>query len=358
MRNLKRGDVGHDVAEWQVILGITSDGVFGAQTEAATKAWQQAHGLTADGIVGPASRQTAGIDQKPTFKPPPILLRGIDVSPVQGKVPWAAVAAAGIKFAMVRCIVGNERPDRSFRSSIFEAKANGIAAGGYCFLYPLPHLSARGQAQQHVRALEMCGGLDGELRPMADLEWPPPFEYHKNPDGTKFLFNVWKKWGCTKEQIAEFFLTYLDETDHLTGLKWIRYTYRYFGDSVEMHKYPEFADGPLCLADYWAAGRVPTAEQVAKLKVPGPWTKISIVQHDGDGGLRLPNGVDADFNVMPGGAEVLKEFTTGSKDWAPLGHVVPAARIIGHDDFPGLLRNDEIRHYRQSRLYEAPVEAA
>lgn len=52
MRTLKKGSVGDDVKTLQKILGVTVDGCFGAQTEAAVKKWQAAHGLVADGIVG------------------------------------------------------------------------------------------------------------------------------------------------------------------------------------------------------------------------------------------------------------------------------------------------------------------
>ncbi len=50
---IRRGSTGPDVVAWQQIIGVTADGQFGPQTEAATKAWQQSHGLNPDGIVGP-----------------------------------------------------------------------------------------------------------------------------------------------------------------------------------------------------------------------------------------------------------------------------------------------------------------
>ncbi|BBN97517.1 peptidoglycan-binding protein [Sporolactobacillus terrae] len=49
---LKRGNRGKDVQRIQRALGITVDGIFGKQTEAAVKAYQKRHGLSIDGIVG------------------------------------------------------------------------------------------------------------------------------------------------------------------------------------------------------------------------------------------------------------------------------------------------------------------
>lgn len=58
MRTLKKGSVGDDVKTLQKILGVSVDGCFGSQTEAAVKKWQAAHGLVADGIVGPKTWAT------------------------------------------------------------------------------------------------------------------------------------------------------------------------------------------------------------------------------------------------------------------------------------------------------------
>ena len=58
-RVLKLGTSGPDVAEWQAILGQkgyavgTIDGLFGSNTDAATRAFQKDRGLTVDGAVGP-----------------------------------------------------------------------------------------------------------------------------------------------------------------------------------------------------------------------------------------------------------------------------------------------------------------
>lgn len=52
METIKKGSKGESVKVLQKYLGITQDGVFGANTEAAVKKFQSKNGLTADGIVG------------------------------------------------------------------------------------------------------------------------------------------------------------------------------------------------------------------------------------------------------------------------------------------------------------------
>lgn len=51
--NLRRGNRGNDVRYLQQLLGISADGEFGQQTEAAVKAFQKAEGMAVDGVVGP-----------------------------------------------------------------------------------------------------------------------------------------------------------------------------------------------------------------------------------------------------------------------------------------------------------------
>lgn len=56
-RLLRRGDEGEDVRAVQRAVGVTPDGDYGPNTEAAVKRAQAAAGITADGIVGPATRR-------------------------------------------------------------------------------------------------------------------------------------------------------------------------------------------------------------------------------------------------------------------------------------------------------------
>ncbi len=52
---IKQNDKNKYVAMWQLILNITADGIFGAQTKASTKAYQSTNNLLADGIVAPST---------------------------------------------------------------------------------------------------------------------------------------------------------------------------------------------------------------------------------------------------------------------------------------------------------------
>lgn len=52
MKIIRKGSRGSAVKVWQIIVGVTADGVFGTGTESRTKDWQKTHGLVNDGIVG------------------------------------------------------------------------------------------------------------------------------------------------------------------------------------------------------------------------------------------------------------------------------------------------------------------
>ena len=65
METIKKGSRGEDVKKLQQLLGVTVDGIFGVNTEAAVKQFQLRNGLTIDGIVGPKTwaklYQTSGL---------------------------------------------------------------------------------------------------------------------------------------------------------------------------------------------------------------------------------------------------------------------------------------------------------
>lgn len=53
MRTIKKGSTGKAVKVWQIIVGVPMDGIFGDETDAATREFQRKKKLQEDGIVGP-----------------------------------------------------------------------------------------------------------------------------------------------------------------------------------------------------------------------------------------------------------------------------------------------------------------
>ena len=52
MKTIKKGSKGDEVKVLQLVLGVTSDGIFGTKTQSALKTWQKKNGLSADGVAG------------------------------------------------------------------------------------------------------------------------------------------------------------------------------------------------------------------------------------------------------------------------------------------------------------------
>lgn len=88
--------------------------------------------------------------------------RGIDVSAHQGKIDWAAVAACGVEFAMIRVgyrgyTEGTTSLDELFYENVAGARANGIDVGVYFFSQSLDRDEAEEEAEIVLRAID---GLD------------------------------------------------------------------------------------------------------------------------------------------------------------------------------------------------------
>ncbi len=79
---------------------------------------------------------------------------GIDVSQYQGDINWTAVAASGVKFAMVR--VGNVKYglDTKFAQNVVAANAAGIRVGVYVYSYALTDAEAAADAQLAISAMQ------------------------------------------------------------------------------------------------------------------------------------------------------------------------------------------------------------
>ena len=83
---------------------------------------------------------------------------GIDVSAYQGKIDWAAVAADGIDFAMIRCGYrgygqGTLNEDACFRQNMEGALAAGLDVGVYFFSQALTAAEAREEAAYTLKLI-------------------------------------------------------------------------------------------------------------------------------------------------------------------------------------------------------------
>lgn len=97
---------------------------------------------------------------------------GIDISDHKGPVDWAAVAADGIEFAIVRIgyrgyTEGGLFVDEQFRANIEGARANGIAVGAYFFSSAVNSAEAREEA---AFALQQLDGFELEYPLAYDQE--------------------------------------------------------------------------------------------------------------------------------------------------------------------------------------------
>lgn len=353
---IRLGSSGDDVRKWQRVLGVDDDGIFGPDTDGATRSWQMQRGIEPDGVVGPTTWSIAGFDAPNLVDE---VVKGTDVSAIQGVRPaseWKQMAEMGVRFAIMRTIVGNETwNDTAAVENMRRARAHGIRCMPYVFAFPLPHLAPEKQVEDFVARLERMGGMFEEGTVALDLEWPPPEERAK--DGT--IVDTWAKWKCSPAQLREWSVRALDRGESLTGRRWLVYSYRYWLRRIEAHLAKELGDRPLWLADATYAGRWPSAAEISRLSTPDPWDRIAIVQHDGNGGLRMPSGMDADFNVFLGGEAELDSFMKGE-------HVEEAVPPTVRNDDRGvlidpavqfstlrLITEDGISAYRRERFDES-----
>jgi lysozyme len=198
------------------------------------------------------------------------MIKGIDVSSVQGHIDFNAVAASGIEFVICKCYTGNDGMDNCYINNINNATNASIKAGTYNFVYPLPtdpshpNRDPAGQAALHFAAtktnLVVC-----------DAEWPTP--------------DLFTQWGVSATFINDWLLQYLEAYTQLSGVAPLLYTYPYYSKSIGFTQ--DFAQYKL-----WIASYVPNQPVI-----PAPWNDWVIWQQSG-GTYHLPNGAPCDFDVI------------------------------------------------------------
>lgn len=214
---------------------------------------------------------------------------------MQQHIPWKACKDAGYTFVWCKCVQGNDGTDPFFSEDIQGALNVGLLAGAYHFLYPLSHIDPKVQAHNYFVASKGLGSKPGQLPPALDCEWPPPEQ--------------WAKWGCTAPQISEYMKATAEQMEVDHGVKPVIYIYPWYvialvrggADLTWMKDYVVWmAGGPT-----YGTGKPPTDDQAAPHPSPLTDEQIRFEQFDGNGGRKLPNGVDADFNVFRGTMEEL-----------------------------------------------------
>lgn len=240
------------------------------------------------------------------------MLRGVDVSSVQGNVPWDKVAAEGCSFAILKCGEGNKPyADPTFARNLAGARAAGLLVGAYSFLYPLPTKPGepvREPAAQAKHHFDLCGGLgsrDGELGPFADAEWPAPQDFGH--------------WGCSPAQIRAWLLAYLTEAERLWGRAPTVYTYPIWWQTIGGASEPAFARYPLWMASYPHPNRWPVDGELPS--VQAPWQAARFWQTSG-GTMRVA-GMVVDTDVFLGSIDDLHALASPGSA-APLAHAAIA----------------------------------
>lgn len=285
------------------------------------------------------------------------VVQGSDTSVIQGVVPFDALAAAGHMFAILRCKVGNNPGiDARFVENVRRARGVGLSVFPYGFPFPLRHLSPLEQAKWFVEGAIVDGDAVGSMRgdgpPAFDLEWPPP--------------EGWTARGIDADFIVDWALACLDQmTVAYGGIRPVIYSYPYF--IAALSKAQNFAQ--LMKYRLWIAGGAQYQNgngQVPRRGDDGVWIdqppKVAgwganwlFWQHDGDGGKRLPNGVDADFDVFCGTRQefrVLVRLEDG-----PAFDTAPDLGTI-HVEEANVMAEDELHAYRQDRLAAIFADAA
>lgn len=202
------------------------------------------------------------------------LIKGIDISTIQGNVDFAACKAAGLDFVVCRCGVGNGGKDALYDKNVAAATAAGLKVAAYNFIYPLPPLASQ-PLRDPVKQAQLHAQWTGKNVSVVacDLEWPTP--------------DAWAKWGCTADQIVQWTVAYLEAFEQLTGIRPIVYTYPFFANAIKLPA-SFAAKYKLWIASYQAGAPF----------VPHPWTDW-VMWQDSSGPYHLPvSGAVVDTDKM------------------------------------------------------------
>jgi lysozyme len=206
---------------------------------------------------------------------------GIDVSIAQGKaLDWPSIAASGVKYCFAKSTEAQAYVDPSFARNVSEMKKAGIYVGSYHYFWP--SRDAEAQAEHYFKV----AGSVNELPPVIDWETrkgvPIGEMLHRVNRFVQATEALWKR-PC----IVYSYPSFLAGVTHDGQL-----------DAVGRHKFYQLASRDLWIANYG----------VKSPRIEHPWQMWRFWQFDGDGGKRLPQGIDSDFNWFAGSEAELHDY--------------------------------------------------
>lgn len=225
------------------------------------------------------------------------MITGIDAARWQGKLQDAReLLAAGIRFVIHKAVHGlSSSPDPEFVHNFRKVgECPELVRGAYLwFTDSHPVL----QADNYARIVFAAGYRDSDLPLAIDFEEP----------GTKYRGN----------ELLDRLRLCIQRVRFLTNRPVIVYTGRWYWLQFVGVDAPDLVESVLLwhsqyprlkIPNILACGLQPPA--IPEPTLPPPWAargrKAFLFQWDGDGGCKLPNGVDADFNRFDGTIEQLR----------------------------------------------------
>jgi len=260
------------------------------------------------------------------------MIPGIDVSHHQGRIDWARVRAAGIRFAFAKATEGDGREgygrkayvDPTYYRNREGAARHGIIVGSFHFCRRSKDPDYRVDALREATHLTDTIGevLDGELPPSMDLEWD------KRTRGKRWTPSETVQWGSD-------FLDYTAKAVARTPIVYGGKSFWRFkmGRSLALARYPLWLAQPRGLTPV----HMKDLEARKKLKINRPiegWHPPHFWQHSHRGrvdGIKGP----VDLNWFMGSSYALEDMAKKPCDVVPIrpgADVRPPPRIETPDD--------------------------
>ncbi len=202
-------------------------------------------------------------------------VHGVDVSHFQGQVDWAAVAASGKSFAIVKATEGIDYVDPTFADHWQGVRQHGLLRGAYHFF--VAHDDAKTQAEFFLSTVDF---EDGDLIPVLDVE---------------------TRGQVPTDELLQGVKTWLDLVEDALGHRPMIYTDTNFWDSLrgDSSDSDAFGHHPLWVAEYSADGP----------KLPAGWERWQLWQFTQGATVAGVTG-EVDLSAFQGTAQELRAQLT------------------------------------------------